>query len=1491
MRKLTLLTLPFIFIVMSITVSAQTSGTVTVSSGPLSLIIPESNTFPAPANVPGVNNIIFIDGIPTCATITGIRVQLNIAHPWIGDAVIALKAPNGNTLNLDYLITGTFGNGTAFTNTIVSSAGSNPLSSGSGTYTGTFRPDAFLSGSWGPTGPNGFAANVNTFSSLYSIPNGSWTLALYDAFSGDQGSLTSWSISIDYTVSEFTTQKIYVNDGSSTGDVFTTNPGNDLNSGTSSSPYLTIQKAVTMANCYDTIFVDAGSYTNSTLSVNLTKPVTILGSNYLISPNDAINPLVYNTARNKESDITNFLLNIASPNINIEGLLFTTLNSQILLGGSTTDYDNIKIKKNQFSFRINSSSIALSGRPQMPLTTTNYLIDDNRFVKENTGIGMTLNLNAIDQLIVSNNVFTVLATASPTVQTGMVIGMNFRTDNVTISNNHAYRYGTFISSVNAKRLTITGNKTFENDRFMGVNIVFSDPSETTVSDNIITNDKTPNTSISYVRTNGTGVSSPNIFRAERNSITIDGTGLARTPGALIAPTITNSPNTELIIQENKLRYTGDFSSRVIQNPFKAAIRLWQGPKNSTIARNEIIFDGTNYGNVAFDTLTGIAIYHSTLPAGASFSISNNKVSGFTHSISVIENPTNIYGKLPAGTIVNINNNSLSDALLAINNGTTGQTVNATCNWYGTSASQNILNKVTPSTVNYTPWLSNGTDNDAATGFQPVTNSCTGVPVDADILLVTNVTCNGAANGAIHALAEEGLAPFTYAWSKDGIDGFSTLEDITNLSPGDYKLIVTDANGSVDSVFASITEPDILTVVASGTNNLCFGASAGTATVVSEGGTTPYTYLWSNGETTETINNLTAGNYSVTVTDANGCIANSNYEVTQPAQLVAVITNISTACSNIASVGATGGTGAYTYSWSNGTTGTSISSVPVGTYSVTVTDENGCTDTESITLSVNNAFNPSASVTHVSCFNGNNGSITVTNANGTAPFRVSRDGINFITTASLPYTFNTLEAGTYTITVIDAGECTGFVTKTINQPTALIATLGTVNNTCFGVSTGSISASVTGGSPSYNYSWTSQGGYSSSQLNINNLPAGNYNLTVTDNKGCTALLNAAVTPYSQIVVNTIVTNVLCKGEANGSINMTVTGGTGSGFTYLWNNNATTKDRSNLGTGNYSVTITDIGSGCTTSRSFTITQPAKAVNLSVTKINSTGCSLGSITLTGSGGTPFAGPNPYLFSNNGTTYQSSGTFSGVSAGTYTVWVKDANGCTKSAVVSITDNGTDQYESNNSKNQAKTIPFATTISARIATATDVADWFKFTTPPENAIYILMLNPNSTAAFTYNMYTAGNNTPALVPQPGSITSVSKSYSLSGNTTYYISVTGGLSYTCYQLAVSIPLELEFREPVYTEKNKPPIIVSESMIAKVFPNPHQGNFTLEVQSPENGMASIELLSADGRLISVKNVMLYKGKANTVAFNNIRDAVLIYRVRLGKHTASGKIIGPN
>lgn len=186
----------------------------------------------------------------------------------------------------------------------------------------------------------------------------------------------------------------------------------------------------------------------------------------------------------------------------------------------------------------------------------------------------------------------------------------------------------------------------------------------------------------------------------------------------------------------------------------------------------------------------------------------------------------------------------------------------------------------------------------------------------------------------------GTAPYTYNWSNGG-----STQDLSNLGSGTYNVTVTDANGCSATATVTITEPAVLTLNLSSNNLECNGDGSGEVSITVTGGTTPYTYLWSDGSTSHILGDLSAGTYSVTVTDTNGCTTSGSATITQPDALTATIVGTDADCSGnstgSADLTVTGGTAPYTYSWSNGATTEDISGLGSNIYSVTVTDNYDC----------------------------------------------------------------------------------------------------------------------------------------------------------------------------------------------------------------------------------------------------------------------------------------------------------------------------------------------------------------------------------------------------------------------------------------------------------------------------------------------------------------------------------------------------------------------
>ncbi|HEX5002977.1 MAG TPA: gliding motility-associated C-terminal domain-containing protein, partial [Bacteroidia bacterium] len=462
-------------------------------------------------------------------------------------------------------------------------------------------------------------------------------------------------------------------------------------------------------------------------------------------------------------------------------------------------------------------------------------------------------------------------------------------------------------------------------------------------------------------------------------------------------------------------------------------------------------------------------------------------------------------------------------------------------------------------------------------------------------------------------------------------------------------------GCSDSITVNITEPmAALTTALTVTQQVnCFAGEDGAIDLTVTGGTVPYTYLWSNTQTTEDMNQLMAGTYTVTVTDLNGCSAEGQIDILEPSQPLTGTANIlSNVFCNGGSNGSidlvmNGGTAPYVYLWSTGETTEDISGLSSGIYSVTVTDANGCTFTTSGGIGQpSQQLSASMNIQNVLCFSGTNGFIDLNVTGGTAPYTFNwSNGSN---TEDL----GALGSGTYTVTIIDANGCDTTLTGTVDQPTApLIPAVAVDQNvSCYAGSNGSLSLTVTGGTLPYTYLWNT----GSTTSAISNLPAGMYTLTVTDANGCNAIIAQTVTqPNAPLNAPLVVTqNVSCFSGNDGSILANAIGGT-SPYTYLWNTGASGNSISNLTSGIYTVTVTDT-LGCVFTDSIEVTQPAAALSLtgSTTLADCLYGIGGSATVSATGGTA-----PYSYNWN--TGASTNNIGNAAPGAYTVTVTDANGC----------------------------------------------------------------------------------------------------------------------------------------------------------------------------------------------------------------------------------------
>ncbi|MBD3750278.1 MAG: tandem-95 repeat protein [Sphingobacteriales bacterium] len=518
-----------------------------------------------------------------------------------------------------------------------------------------------------------------------------------------------------------------------------------------------------------------------------------------------------------------------------------------------------------------------------------------------------------------------------------------------------------------------------------------------------------------------------------------------------------------------------------------------------------------------------------------------------------------------------------------------------------------------------------------------------------------VKCYGENTGNIDVTVSGGTAPYTYAWNSG-----QTTEDISNLVAGTYTVTITDNNGCSAQQSISIAQPAAALSIAETHENIkCFGENTGSIDITVSGGSAPYTYLWDSGQSTEDLSYLTAGTYTLTLTDANGCIATESVTISQPAAAISIAEtheNVKCFGENTGSIDimVSGGTAPYTYLWSKGQNTEDINGLDAGIYTVTVTDTHGCSATQSITIS-----QPSAAIsiaeTHenVKCYGGNTGSIDITVSGGTTPYTYSwSNGKN-------TEDINGLDAGNYILNLTDANGCTITKLIAILQPSAPLSITETHEDIkCYGDQSGSINVTASGGTLPYAYTWSN--GKNTEDLNA--LTAGTYTLTLTDANGCSSTQSITIKqPTKPLSVAETHQNNTCYGEQMGKIDLTVTGGTAP-YTYLWSNVESTQDLSNLAGGTYTCILKDANQ-CQVQIAVTITPltPFSATE-TVSQVKCYQANNGSISINLSGGIP---PYAILWSNGNTNTS----ISNLAAGNYSYIAKDAYGCSIQKSITITE------------------------------------------------------------------------------------------------------------------------------------------------------------------------------------------------------------------------------
>ncbi|BDS13129.1 T9SS type B sorting domain-containing protein [Aureispira anguillae] len=528
----------------------------------------------------------------------------------------------------------------------------------------------------------------------------------------------------------------------------------------------------------------------------------------------------------------------------------------------------------------------------------------------------------------------------------------------------------------------------------------------------------------------------------------------------------------------------------------------------------------------------------------------------------------------------------------------------------------------------------------------------------------SISCNGACDGALTAVGTGGTGAHTYVWS----DG-QTNAIATGLCAGAYTVTVLDANGCSATSTLTITEPSAVTATSSSTDALCFGASDGTATAVGAGGTGAFSYSWSTSPVQNTAIatglNASTGVYTATVSDANGCSALTSVTISEPSLITATISTVAVNCHGgndgtaTATVGGgTPGVPAYLYNWGVGNSALATShGQSAGSYIVTITDGNGCSITESYTISEPSAMSFTVGSVAASCHGASDGTASINVSGGVGGFTYTwNNGQNTATATGLP-------AGMHCVTATDGNGCTVDTCIQVDQPAGFSnINFSTIDVSCFGGSNGQATISLSGGIQPYSFVWSNgQNGNMATGLT-----ATTHSVTVTDANGCTVTANVVINEPTALQLNFDVDSVQCKNGSDGQIEALVTGGTFP-YTYQWDaatGNQNTAIANGLTIGTYSVVVTDFN-GCTITASATVSEPQTVLTAAIINQSNPSCHNscdGMIEVDAQGATP-----NYTYQwNNG---QTSSIATGVCAGVHTVTITDANGCSITAGSVLTE------------------------------------------------------------------------------------------------------------------------------------------------------------------------------------------------------------------------------
>jgi gliding motility-associated-like protein len=528
----------------------------------------------------------------------------------------------------------------------------------------------------------------------------------------------------------------------------------------------------------------------------------------------------------------------------------------------------------------------------------------------------------------------------------------------------------------------------------------------------------------------------------------------------------------------------------------------------------------------------------------------------------------------------------------------------------------------------------------------------------------DATCAGASNGSIVVNPLNGTAPYQYSLNAGPSQSSNTFP---GLASGGYSVTITDFNGCTQTYNTFVSNGAGIVATTAIGNTTCATASNGTITVNVSAGQPPYQYSINGGplQSSNVFNNLAVGPYTVFIKDGANCTRTLNVSVAAGPGISVSATPTGTSCAAASNgsitINASAGIVPYQYSLNGGPVQNSnvFSNLAAANYDITVTDDAGCSKTITVTVGSGTGFNATAASVAASCATAANGSITVTPNGGSSPYQYSLNG-GALQNSNV---FNNLTPGNYSIDITDGVNCVKTIAATVAAGPGFNATAATVAATCAVASNGSITLTPSGGNSPYQYSLN--GGAQQNSNTFNNLTPGNYNIVITDNAGCIKNITATVAAGPGITATGNPTAPSCNGASNGSIAITPASGQGP-YQYQLGNGAFQPGNSftGLAAGGYSITVKD-ANNCSVTINVTVPQGANLTgSAALLAVGCNGGNNGQATII-----PNNGDAPYQYALGSGGLQGNNIFGNLTAGSYTVAIKDFNNCNGTVNFTITE------------------------------------------------------------------------------------------------------------------------------------------------------------------------------------------------------------------------------